>query len=38
MYKNMVTESRYLVISYQNFLKPLDGNHEQHIKGKKEGL
>ena len=38
MSKDMVTESRYLVHSYQNSLKLLDGNHEQHIQRKKEGL
>ena len=37
MSKDMVTESRYLVDSYQNSLKLMDGNHEQHIKRKKRG-
>ena len=38
MSKDMVTESRYLVDSYQNSLKFLDGNHKQHIQREKEGL
>ena len=37
MSKDMVTESRYLVHSYQNSLKLLNGNHEQHIQRGKRG-
>ena len=37
MSKDMVTESRYQVHSYQNSLKLLDGNHEQHIQREKRG-